>query len=182
MSTITIYQSGITSIPADAIVNASNSALQEGGGVCGAIFRKAGEDKLQAACDKIGHCETGSAVITPAFGCNAKFIIHAVGSMYIDGKHGEAEELYGAYKKSLELCRENEIHSVVFPLISAGIFGYPLYDAWTQAIYACKNFINKNQDYNLDIIFAIPDSHNAQVGNEVLSKELPYGIVRGTEG
>lgn len=172
MSTITIKQSGITSIPADAIVNAANSALQEGGGVCGAIFRKAGEDELQEACDKIGHCDTGSAVITPAFGCDAKFIIHAVGQRYSDGKHGEAEELYGAYKKSLELCRENEIHSVVFPLISAGIFGYPLYDAWKEAIYACKNFINKNQDYNLDIIFAIPDAHNAEVGNEILAKEI----------
>lgn len=173
MSSIKIIQQGITSIPADAIVNAANSALQEGGGVCGAIFRKAGEAKLQAACDKIGHCDTGSAVITLAFDCNAKFIIHAVGPMYTDGKHGEAEKLYGAYKKSLELCRENDIHSVVFPLISAGIFGYPLYDAWTEAIYACKNFLNKNQDYNLDIIFAIPEERNVQVGNEILSKELP---------
>lgn len=173
MSTIKILQQGITSIPADAIVNAANSALQEGGGVCGAIFAKAGPAKLQAACDKIGHCATGSAVITPAFGCNAKFIIHAVGPRYQDGKHGEAEALYGAYKNSLELCRGNEIHSVVFPLISAGIFGYPLYDAWTQAVYACKNFLSKNRYYNLDIIFAIPDAHNAQVGGEVLEKELP---------
>ncbi len=171
MSTITIQQSSITSIPADAIVNAANEDLLEGGGVCGAIFRKAGEAKLQAACNKIGHCETGSAVITPAFGCNAKFIIHAVGPQYLDGKHGEAEELYGAYKKSLELCRENGIHSVVFPLISAGIFGYPLYAAWTQAIYACKNFLNKNKDYNLDIIFAVPESDKLAAGNKILAKE-----------
>lgn len=145
MSTITIQQSGITSIPADAIVNVANSALQEG------------EDKLQEACDKIEHCETGSTVITPAFGCNAKFIIHAVGPMYQDGKPGEAEELFGAYKKSLELCRENEIHSVVFPLISAGI-GYPLYDAWTQAIYLCKNSLNKKYASFLDkFLTSIPD-------------------------
>lgn len=173
MSTITIFQQGITSIPSDAIVNAANSALQGGSGVCGAIFAKAGSSKLQAACNKIGHCDIGSAVITPAFGCPAKFIIHAVGPIYQDGKHGEAAALYGAYKKSLEFCRENEIHSVVFPLISAGIFGYPIYDAWTQAIYACKNFLNKNQDYNVDIIFAIPNEHNAQVGGEVLLKEMP---------
>ena len=63
------------------------------------------------------------------------------------------------------MCRENDIHSVVFPLISAGIFGYPLYDAWAQSIYACKNFINKNQNYNLDIIFAIPEGEKMQAGN-----------------
>lgn len=70
-------------------------------------------------------------------------------------------------------CRENDIHSVVFPLISAGIFGYPLYDAWAQAVYACKNFINKNQDYNLDIVFAIPEEEKLKAGKEVLRKEFP---------
>ena len=131
MSSITIQQKGITAIPADAIVNAANSGLWAGGGVCGVIFDKAGMDELT-----------------------------------------EPDALYGAYKRSLELCRENDIHSVVFPLISAGIFGYPVYDAWAQAIYACKNFINKNQDYNLDIIFAIPEDEKVKAGNVILQKEL----------
>ena len=172
MSTITIQQKGITDIPADAIVNAANSGLWAGGGVCGAIFRKAGMTELTAACNAIGHCDEGSAVITPGFACPCKYIIHAVGPQYLDGKHGEPDALYGAYNRSLELCRENDIHSIVFPLISAGIFGYPVVEAWTQAICACKNFINKNQDYDLDIIFAIPESAKIKVGNEVLRKGL----------
>ena len=173
MSSITIQQKGITSIPADAIVNAANTGLWAGRGVCGAIFNKAGMTELTAACNAIGHCDEGSAVITPGFACPCKYIIHAVGPQYLDGKHGEPDALYGAYKRSLELCRENDIHSVVFPLISAGIFGYPLYDAWAQAIYACKNFINKYQDYNLDIIFAIPEDGKVKAGNVILQKELP---------
>ncbi len=170
MSAITIQQKGITDIPADAIVNAANSGLWAGGGVCGAIFRKAGMTELTVACNAIGHCDEGSAVITPGFACPCKYIIHAVGPQYLDGKHGEEEALYGAYNRSLELCRENDIHSVVFPLISAGIFSYPVVEAWTQAIYACKNFINKNQDYDLDIIFAIPEDEKVIAGNEVLRK------------
>ena len=171
MSSIEIKQKGITDIPADAIVNAANTGLWAGGGVCGVIFRKAGMTELTAACNAIGHCDEGSAVITPGFGCPCKYIIHAVGPRYLDGKHGEPDALYGAYKKSLELCRENDIHSVVFPLISAGIFGYPLHDAWTQAIRACKNFIEKNLDYDLDIIFAIPETENVKAGNEILQRE-----------
>lgn len=67
MNTISIQKIGITDLPADAIVNAANDGLWAGGGVCGAIFRAAGHDKLQAACSAIGHCDTGSAVITPGF-------------------------------------------------------------------------------------------------------------------
>ena len=177
-SSIEIVDKGIVDIPADAIVNAANSALQEGSGVCGVIFAKAGPDQLQAACDKIGHCDTGSAVITPAFGCPAKYIIHAVGPVWSDGSNGEREQLYGAYWKSLELCRENGIRSVVFPLISAGIFGCPVHEAWAQALYACKNFINANPDYKIRICFAIPartadGKRKFDAGNEMLAKELP---------
>ena len=170
MSSITIQQKGITDIPADAIVNAANSGLWAGGGVCGAIFRRAGYEELTAACNAIGHCDEGSAVITPGFGCDCKYIIHAVGPRFIDGKHGEPVALYGAYKSSLELCLQNDIHSVVFPLISAGIFGYPLREAWEQAARACKDFLSSNADYDLDIIFAIPESEKIRVGNEILNK------------
>lgn len=177
-SSIEIVDKGIVDIAADAIVNAANGALQEGGGVCGVIFAKAGPEQLQAACDKIGRCDTGSAVITPAFGCPAKYIIHAVGPVWSDGSNGEREKLYGAYKKSLELCKENGIRSVVFPLISAGIFGCPVKDAWEQAIYACKNFMNANPDYKIRIVFAIPAKSadgrkKFDAGNEILSRELP---------
>ena len=91
MRTIQIQKTSITELHTDAIVNAANSRLMAGGGVCGAIFKAAGYDRLQDACNKIGHCDTGSAVITPGFDLKAKYIIHAVGPRWIDGKHGEMD-------------------------------------------------------------------------------------------
>ncbi len=79
MNTIGIRKISITDLDTDAVVNAANEGLWAGGGVCGAIFRAAGNDRLEEACRKIGHCDTGSAVITPGFGLKAKYIIHAVG-------------------------------------------------------------------------------------------------------
>ena len=88
--TIEIHKNDITKLKTDAVVNAANSGLRAGGGVCGAIFRAVGTIQLQEACDKIGYCPTGSAVITPAFGMkNNKYIIHAVGPRYDDGNGGE---------------------------------------------------------------------------------------------
>ena len=104
MSSIKIQRISIVDLDTDAIVNAANSALWAGGGVCGAIFEAAGYEKLQRACERIGHCDIGSAVITPGYALKAKYIIHAVGPIYSDGRHGEAEMLYNAYKKSLELA------------------------------------------------------------------------------
>ena len=181
-SSIKIVDAGITGIPADAIVNAANTSLKMGGGVCGVIFKRAGAAELQEACDEIKHCDEGSAAITSAFGCPAKFIIHAVGPVWHGGNNGEKEKLYGAYKKSLELCKDYDLHSVVFPLISAGIFGYPIYDAWREAIFACKNFINANPGYKINISFAIPTDPKIDlegkkkfdVGNEVLEKERQF--------
>ncbi len=171
MSSISIQQKGIVSIPADAIVNAANTGLLQGGGVCGAIFKTAGAEELAKACNAIGYCGTGNAVITPGFKCPCKYIIHAVGPVYHNGKHGEPGLLYSAYTRSLELCRENDLHSVVFPLISAGIFGYPVLGAWEQAVHSCRNFISENPDYDIDVIFAIPDAKNVETGTFILQRE-----------
>ncbi|MBO5123535.1 MAG: macro domain-containing protein [Spirochaetaceae bacterium] len=179
MSSITIQQKGILDIPADAIVNAANSGLLAGGGVCGVIFQRAGERQLAAACKEIGHCPEGSAVITAGFGCPCKYIIHAVGPVYRDGTRGEAELLYGAYKSSLQLCRQHDLHSVVFPLISAGIFGYPVQAAWCQAIAACRDFISGNPDFDISITFAIPEEEKLVVGQQVLGN---YGSAGGRGG
>ena len=96
MSSIKIQKLSITKLTADAVVNAANSALIMGNGVCGYIFRDAGVDKMTAACMKIGRCATGSAVITPGFNLKARYIIHAVGPIWAGGKHKEPEQLYGA--------------------------------------------------------------------------------------
>lgn len=136
---IEVVQGDITRISADAIVNAANSALAMGGGVCGAIFRAAGMAELTAACRAIGGCATGSAVITPAFGItNAQFIVHAVGPIYADyDPKKTAELLRGAYAASLKIAAENGCRSIAFPAISTGIYGYPLEEACREAVSVC---------------------------------------------
>ena len=146
MSTIKIRKISITALNTDVIVNAANEGLQAGGGVCGAIFKAAGHKQLQEACNKIGHCDTGSAVITPGFNLKARYIIHTVGPRWIDGRHKEPELLYSAYYRSLELTISNHCRSVGFPLISAGIFGYPVQGAWYQAFDACRDFLDQHKD------------------------------------
>ncbi|MBR5046820.1 MAG: macro domain-containing protein, partial [Eubacterium sp.] len=100
MSKIEIKKINITESKTDIIVNAANSALLQGGGVCGAIFRAAGAAELTRACNEIGHCDTGKAVVTPAFRLPAKYIIHAVGPRWRGGHEGEPDKLYEAYTNS----------------------------------------------------------------------------------
>ena len=172
MNSIKILKTDITGLDADAIVNAANEGLWAGGGVCGAIFRAAGHEKLQAACDAIGHCDTGSAVITPGFDLKAKYIIHAVGPVWQDGDHGEPQLLYGAYYRSLELATENGCHSIGFPLVSSGIFGYPKDKAWRKAIQACNDFFKKNPDADLQVIFAVLNYGILALGQQTLNEIL----------
>ena len=137
---ICVVEGDLTKIEADAIVNAANSVLLAGGGVCGAIFRAAGVDELTAACRDIGECPTGSAVITPAFGiATAKFIIHAVGPVYSKYDPVEAQRLLGsAYAASIRLAAENRCASIAFPSISTGQYGYPLGEACRTAVDVCR--------------------------------------------
>ena len=106
MSSIEIRKISITDLNTDAIVNAANDGLWAGSGVCGAIFDAAGYTLLKKACDEIGHCDTGSAVITPGFNSKAKYIIHAVGPIWRGGDNNEPQLLYSAYHKALELAGE----------------------------------------------------------------------------
>lgn len=170
MSTIEIKKTGITKLDTDAVVNAANTGLWEGGGVCGFIFRDAGPAEMTEACQKIGHCDEGSAVITPGFRLPAKYVIHAVGPRWAGGEHNEPKLLYSAYMKSLQLAKENGLHSIGFPLISAGIFGYPVDKAWRKAIQACSDFIRSNPDYDIRIIFAVLDDKILAAGEETLKE------------
>lgn len=169
MGEIVIQKISITDVDTDAVVNAANEGLWEGGGVCGAIFHAAGSADLTKACNAIGHCDTGSAVITPGFRMRAKYIIHAVGPIWRGGESGEPELLYGAYKSSLKLAMENDCRSIAFPLISAGIFGYPLEGAWRQALRACNDFIDENPGYDIKIVFAVLDDGIIEVGESLIA-------------
>lgn len=165
MGSITIQKIDITALQVDAIVNAANEGLWAGGGVCGAIFRAAGMRELQDACGKIGGCKTGSAVITPGFALPASFVIHAVGPIWNGGSFGERDQLYGAYASSLALAVENGCKSIAFPLISSGIYGYPVPEAWEVAISACKDFLASN---DISIVFAVLTDDMKALGESFL--------------
>lgn len=168
MSSIRIQKISITDFPADAVVNAANSSLMMGGGVCGYIFRGAGIAQMTAACMKIGYCDTGSAVITPGFDLPAENVIHAVGPVWHGGNRNEPELLYSAYRSSLTVAKDNGLHSIGFPLISAGIYGYPLEQAWERGIKACRGFLNDNPDYEMDITFCVLDDRIMETGIRLL--------------
>ena len=123
----------ITTLAIDAIVNAANTDLAPGGGVCGAIHRAAGPE-LAAACARLRPCPTGQARLTPGFELPARFIIHAVGPVWHGGKGGEPELLASAYRASLALARAEALESIAFPAISTGIYGYPLRAATAIAV------------------------------------------------
>ncbi len=171
MNRIEIRKISITDLDTDAVVNAANEGLWAGGGVCGAIFAAAGHRMLQAACDSIGHCDTGSAVITPGFSLKAKYIIHAVGPRWSGGRHGEPEKLYSAYYRALELAAENGCRSIGFPLLSSGIFGYPVDLAWKEAVKSCRAFQAEHTEADIHIVFAVLDDRIIRAGRALLKEE-----------
>lgn len=155
-----LVQGDIVAQTTDAIVNAANDHLAQGGGVCGAIFRAAGPVQLTAACDAVAPCPTGQARITPGFRLPARQIIHAVGPVYRRADPGESARLLAsAYRSSLALADQHGLQSIAFPSISTGIFGYPLQDAASVAISAVRDGLEVAQSLRL-VRFALWDQAN----------------------
>lgn len=146
-----IVRNNIANMATDAVVNAANEGLKQGGGVCGAIFKAAGEDFLRAECDKIGACATGDAVITPAGNLKSKYIIHTVGPVWKGGKSGEEQALRSCYLSSLELAKKYELESIAFPIISSGVYGYPKAEAIRIASDSIESFL-KNNDMHIWLV------------------------------
>jgi len=152
MPKIDIRQADITKLEVDAIVNAANTELRDGAGVCGAIHRAAGAE-LEAECRTLGGCDTGDAKITKAYGLPAKHVIHAVGPVWQGGGGNEAELLASCYRKSILLAEENGLKSIAFPAISCGIYGYPINQAATIAIEATLKTLHQCENVE-EVIFA----------------------------
>ncbi|MDR2456777.1 MAG: macro domain-containing protein [Deltaproteobacteria bacterium] len=138
--TLRLAQGNLVEMEVDAIVNAANNRLARGGGVCGAVFEAAGEEELAKACGRIGFCPTGGAVLTSGFKLKARHVIHTVGPVWRGGLDGESELLRSSYWKSLTLAADNGFRSIAFPLISAGIFGYPRPEALEVAMRAVTDY------------------------------------------
>ena len=152
-----ISRNDITKITVDAIVNAANTQLLMGGGVCGAIFKAAGKHELQQACNLLAPIETGGAVITGGFKSRAKYIIHTAGPIYKEGNAEQETQLYNCYQNSLKLAAEKQLESVAFPLISSGIYGYPPDKALSTALKSIHDFLG-SYDGSMTVYMIVYDN------------------------
>ena len=146
--TIEVVQGDITREKVDAIVNAANSELLPGGGVCGAIHRAGGaaiaEECMTVRAER-GPIPPGGAAATTAGRLSARCVIHAVGPVYQDGNRGEAEVLASCYRESLRIADDLKLKSIAFPAISTGIFGYPIPEAASIALNAIATILPRLQ-------------------------------------
>ena len=166
---IKLVSGDITKIPdVEVIVNAANNYLEMGGGVCGAIFRAAG-NKLIKECKEIGHCNTGEAVITKGYNLPNKYIIHTVGPRYTTGENGEAEKLKSAYYESLKLAKIKGIRKITFPSISTGIYHFPVDEGAEIALNTAIKFLNENPN-SFDLILWVLDEKTYVIYKEKYKK------------
>lgn len=170
---LTFLRADITTLSCDAIVNAANTKLLPGGGVCGAIFKAAGFLPLALACRKIGSCAVGDAVMTKGFKLKAKAIIHTVGPVYGKDPANQERLLGDCYRNSLRLAAENGFESIAFPLISSGIYGYPKDEALSIATNAIKDFLQKSET-DMQVFLVVYDKASFEISRTLYEDIRSY--------
>ncbi|MBU0677445.1 MAG: O-acetyl-ADP-ribose deacetylase [Verrucomicrobia bacterium] len=149
---IEIVEGDITGLQVEAIVNAANTSLLGGGGVDGAIHRAAGSGLLKE-CRTLNGCATGDAKITGGYNLPAKWVIHAVGPVWHDGKHGEDDLLASCYRRCLEIADAHRITSIAFPAISTGVYRFPIERATKIALRETRAFLHEHESIK-KVVFA----------------------------
>jgi len=166
MTTFKVVQADIATLQVDAVVNAANTALARGSGVCGAIFRGAGPE-LEGACEKLGGCETGDAKITKGYNLPAKFVIHTVGPVWMGGGDGEQELLASCYRRSLELAAGHGLVSIAFPAISTGVYRFPFEVAAGIAVKIVRESV-KTETSLREVIYCCFSEKDCEIYEQLL--------------
>lgn len=166
-----IIRNDITKMRVDAIVNTASAEPTYETGVDRAIYQAAGEKKLLRARQKIGYLEEGDTALTPAFQLSAKYIIHAVSPIYIDGTCGEEEKLRRCYKGSLELAKSKRCKSIAFPLIATGNFAYPREEGMSIALQEIQKFL---LDHDMMVYLVVFDDASVKVSGQLFNEIESY--------
>lgn len=182
MSTISIRKTAIADLKLDAIVRSSHDGLWPETGPRTSVLKAVGLRQLEFACDSGTPADNSFAVLTPGLHQRAKYVIHVVGPRWYGGANREPQLLRSLYTSALTLAVRNGCHSVGFPLLSVGIFKYPLEGAWRTGLQACCDFFHQNSETDLDVIFAVRDKRSLDEGCRQLNALVQETLCTASAG